>query len=155
MRLVVALGGSLLWDKAGISGDRGVQEGRGMRGPQYSPLLHLPASGTAGRVGGSHRGDKGTVSRGHQYPEPPKTGTVRGPLTAPPQVLCGLLGALLREEECRKAERSLNPLKEGTRKTRTVSVSEEVSGRHWALLPTTSEALRGCTGHCCPQVLGG
>ena len=33
------------WDLWG----RGVQEGRGVRGSQYSPLLYLPASGTAGR----------------------------------------------------------------------------------------------------------
>ena len=39
MRLVVALGGSLLWDKAGISGDRGVQEEKRRERPQYSPLL--------------------------------------------------------------------------------------------------------------------
>merc|ERR1711867_285087 len=94
----------------------------------------MTASGTAGRVGGSHRGDKGTVSRGHQYPEPPKTGTVRGPLTAPPQVLCGLLGALLREEECRKAERSLNPLKEGKDK-------DSLQVRR----------CQGGTGHCCQR----
>ena len=47
-----------------------------------------------------------------QYPEPPETGKVRGSLSLPSQVPCGLLGALLREEECRKAERSLNPPEE-------------------------------------------
>merc|ERR1711867_232725 len=35
------------------------QRKRGVRVLKYSPLLYLPASGTAGRVGGSHRGVKG------------------------------------------------------------------------------------------------
>ena len=110
---------------------------RGVRVLKYSPLLYLPASGTAGRCGGSHRGDKEAVSRGHQYPEPPKTGTVRGPLTALPQVLCGLLGALLREEECRKAERSLNPPEEVTRDC--VGMVIFVQGCEWGCCPRGSK----------------